>query len=108
MAACLILNWSCQARKKGVFSVSGTFKNADRLSAVAGPVSKVYLLVITYGKDLPPVAMDSARIPVSSGSFSLSAPAKTQQLYELVFGNNALAVPIINDGQDIKVNVDPG
>ncbi len=108
LAACLILNWSCQARKKGMFSVSGTFKNADKLSAVEGPVSKVYLLEITYGKDLPPVTMDSARLPVSSGSFSLSAPANTQQLYELVFGNNALAVPIINDGQDIKVNVDLG
>jgi len=104
----LILACGCQPKKKGDFSVSGTFRNADKLAAVEGPVSKVYLLEIIYGKDQPPIMLDSAKIPVSSGSFSLSGTTKSQGLMELVFGNNALAVPLINDASDIKVKVDLG
>jgi peroxiredoxin len=98
---------SCQTKKKGSFNVSGTFKNADKLAAVEGPISKVYLLEVANGKDQP-VILDSAKIPVSSGSFNLSASTKAQGIFELAFGNNALAVPIINDAQEIKVNVDLG
>ena len=106
LGICLILT-SCQTKKKGSFSVSGTFKNADKLAAVEGPVSKVYLEEVAYGKDQP-VILDSAKLPVGSGSFSLSGATGAQELYELVFGNNTIAVPLINDAPDIKVNVDLG
>ena len=105
LGTCLIM--SCQTKKKGSFNVSGTFKNADKLAAVEGPISKVYLLEVANGKDQP-VILDSAKIPVSNGSFNLSASTKAQGIFELAFGNNALAVPIINDAQEIKVNVDLG
>jgi peroxiredoxin len=105
LGACFIL--SCQSKKKGGFSVSGTFKNADKLAAVEGPISKVYLLEIANAKDQP-VILDSAKIPVSSGNFSLATTARAQGIFELSFGNNALAVPIINDAPEIKVNVDLG
>jgi peroxiredoxin len=108
LGTCVILTYGCQPKKKGDFSVSGTFRNADKLAAVEGPISKVYLLEVTYGKDQPPVVLDSAKIPVSSGSFSLSGTTKTQEIIELVFGNNALAVPLINDANEIKVKVDLG
>jgi len=107
-AACLVLITSCQTKKKGTFTVSGSFKNADRLTAVEGPISKVYLEEVAYGKDQPPVILDSARLPVNNGSFSLSAVARTQEIFELVFGNNVLAVPLINDASDVRVNVDLG
>jgi peroxiredoxin len=107
-AACLMFITSCQTKKKGTFTVSGTFKNADRLTAVEGPISKVYLEEVAYGKDQPPVILDSARLPVNNGSFSLTAVARTQEIFELVFGNNVLAVPLINDASDVRVNVDLG
>ena len=105
---CFLLIESCQSKKKGTFSVSGTFKNADKLSAAEGPVSKVYLLEVTYGKDQPPVILDSAKIPAGNGSFSLSGTTRTQEIFELMFGNNVIAVPLINDASEIKVNVDLG
>ncbi|HEY4062641.1 MAG TPA: TlpA disulfide reductase family protein [Puia sp.] len=108
LGTCLILTYGCQPKKKGDFSVSGTFKNADKLAAVEGPISKVYLLEVTYGKDQPPVVLDSAKIPVNNGSFSLTGTTKSQEIIELVFGNNALAVPLINDASEIKVKVDLG
>jgi peroxiredoxin len=107
-AACFILATSCQTRKKGSFTVSGTFKNANQLSAEAGPISKVYLMEVTYGKDQPPVILDSAKLPVSNGSFTVSGAARNQAIFELVFGNNAIAVPLINDAPEVRVNVDLG
>ncbi len=104
----LVFAASCQPKKKGTLTVSGTFKNADKLTAVEGPISKVYLMEVAYGKDQPPVILDSAKLPVSKGSFSVSGAAKTQEIFELVFGNNAIAVPLINDASDITVNVDLG
>ena len=63
MSTCLI-DRQCLSRqkKKGSFSVSGTFKNADKLAAVEGPISKVYLLEVANGKDQP-VILDSAKVP---------------------------------------------
>jgi peroxiredoxin len=108
IAACLILTWGCQPRKKGTFSVSGTFKNGDKLSAVEGPISKVYLIEVVYGKDQPPIVLDSAKLPPGNGSFNVTGIARGQEVFELVFGNNAITVPLINDASDIRVNVDLG
>jgi len=106
--ACLVLLFSCQPRKKGTFTVSGSFKNADKLTAVAGPVSKVYLEEVAYGKDQPPLILDSAKLPVSNGSFTLTGGSKTQEIFEVVFGNNIIAVPLINDAPEVRVDVDLG
>jgi peroxiredoxin len=108
ITVCFILATSCQPKKKGSFTVSGTFKNADQLTAQAGPISKVYLMEITYGKDQPPVILDSAKLPVSNGSFTVSGAAKDQGIFELVFGNNVIGVPLINDAPEVHVNVDLG
>jgi peroxiredoxin len=105
--ACLLLT-ACQAKKKGTFTVSGTFRNADKLAAVEGPISKVYLLEVSYSKSQPPVILDSAKLPVSNGSFTVSALTHDQEIFELAFGNNAIAVPLINDAPEVKVNVDLG
>src|SRR5579864_645041 len=105
-AATLLLVTSCQPKKKGTFSVSGTFRNAEKLTAVEGPISKVYLMEVAYGKDQPPVILDSAKLPVSNGSFSLSGVTTNHQLFEVVFGNNVISVPLINDVSDVSLNLD--
>ena len=53
-----------------------------------------------------PVALDSAIISGNTNTFHLSAKAKKETVYELVFGDNLLAVPVINDASEIKVDVD--
>jgi len=107
LGAGLILT-ACKQTKKGSFSISGTYRNADKLSSVEGPLSKVYLMEVAYGKDQPPVIRDSAKLSGNNGSFNLSATSKSQEIFELVFGNNALDVPVVNDATDIKVSVDLG
>ena len=104
--ACLFLTLSCKPKKKGTFTINGTFRNADKLSPADGPVSKVYLLEVAYGKEQPPVILDSAKLPAGKGSFMLTGAARSQGIFELMFGNNAIAVPLINDAPEVKVDVD--
>jgi peroxiredoxin len=99
---------ACQQKKKGGFTVEGEYKNADKLALMAGPVNKAYLLEVPYGKEQAPILLDSVQLSGNNGHFSLSGIVKAQQVYELVFGNNALAVPLVNDAADVKVNVDLG
>jgi len=109
LAACVIVTGSsCEQKKKGSFTVSGTFKNGDKLAAVEGPISKVYLVEVVYGKDQPPIVVDSAKLPPGNGSFNVAGIVRGQELFELVFGNNAITVPLINDAADVRVNVDLG
>lgn len=106
--AAMLLISACQSGKKGAFVVNGDYENADKLAAMAGPLSKVFLLEISFD-NRPPTLLDSARIPASNGKFSLRAKsAKSQGIYEVVFGNNAIAVPVINDSPLLTLNVDLG
>jgi peroxiredoxin len=99
---------SCQSGKKGAFTVDGTFENADKLAAVEGPISKVFLLRISFANQAP-VLLDSARIPAGKGKFSLRAKsAGTQGIYEVVFGNNLVDVPLVNDAAGVSLHVDLG
>ena len=108
MSASLLLLFSCHDRMKGGFTVSGTYKNVDKLASQEGPIPYVYLLEVPYGKDQPPVTLDSVKITGNSGHFSLNTPARTQEVFEMVFGNNALALPLINDAEEVTVDVDLG
>ncbi len=109
ISACLLAICSCHEKPKGTFNVTGSFTNADKLASLeGGPISKVYLLEIAIGKEEQPLLLDSAKISGKNGSFSLSAMDKTQNIYELVFGNDVLAVPLINDSKDISIDVDLG
>ncbi|MBS1916269.1 MAG: AhpC/TSA family protein [Bacteroidetes bacterium] len=94
----IVIFASCKNNGNTKFHVSGTFKNSS--------VTKVVLLTIPYGKDASPVLLDSAKLTGSNGNFSLSGKGKANEIYELVFGENEIAVPLINDVDDIKVDVD--
>lgn len=104
----MLLFAACQSGKKGAFTISGTYENADKLAAVFGPISKVYLLKISLSNPQP-VLIDSARIPAGKGRFTLHGKSRTQGVYEVVFGNNNMIdVPLINDVSEITINVDLG
>ena len=103
-----LLFTSCQQKKKGGFTVEGSFRNADKLSMIAGPINYAYLLEVPSGKDQQPFVLDSVKLSGNSGHFSLAGNTRTQELHEIVFGNNVIAVPLINDAPEIDVNVDLG
>jgi peroxiredoxin len=105
--------YSCKQQAKGTFQIDGTFKHADQFaigdpqgSLNQHPVTKLFLQEVSFGKDQPPVILDSARLAGVEGKFNMRVAGKPQGIYELVFGDNALAVPLINDASEIKVDVD--
>jgi peroxiredoxin len=105
----LLLIYSCKENANGKFSVNGTYKNADKLIPPGsdGQISaKIFLVEVSYGKDQSPLAVDSAKILGNSGSFHLAATGKKEGIYELIFGENLLPIPLINDASKIKIDAD--
>jgi peroxiredoxin len=109
LITCLL--FACKDSGKKQFHVNLTYTNADKL-AQANPgfpgsaANWVYLEEIVYGKDQAPVIVDSAKLNGSTGSAKLSAGNSKEGIYELVFGENILALPLINDVQNIGIQVD--
>src|ERR1700749_2042030 len=97
--------FSCKQGSKSKLQVTCTFKNADKLLS---PNSRVYLEEVGAGKDQQPLALDSTKLTSNDGSVTLTAKTKDtdQQIFELVFGDNVLAIPIINDAAQMHVDVD--
>jgi peroxiredoxin len=97
--------FSCKQGSKSKLQVTCSFKNADKLLS---PNSRVYLEEVGAGKDQQPLALDSTKLTSNDGSVTLTAKTKDtdQQIFELVFGDNVLAIPIINDAAQMHVDVD--
>lgn len=108
-AACLL--FACKESGEKRFHVNLSYTNAEKL-VQANPgfpgsaANWVYLEEIVYGKDQAPVIIDSGKLSGSSGSVELSGKSTKEGIYELVFGENALALPLINDVQNIRVQAD--
>ena len=112
--------FACKNGGKNTFYVSGNVSNADKMaatyllgtekdSAKTGDVTtKVYLQEVPYGKDQQPINLDSTVLKGANGHYELKASGKSQGIYELVFGDNVVAVPVINDAENITINVDLG
>ncbi|HLK30486.1 MAG TPA: TlpA disulfide reductase family protein [Puia sp.] len=106
-----LLMYSCKETGGGKFSVIGNYKNADKLfpAEANGKISgKIFLVEVSYGKDQNPVAVDSTIVSGNSNTFHLSGKAKKEGIYELVFGDNLLAIPVVNDASEIKIETDLG
>jgi thiol-disulfide isomerase/thioredoxin len=113
-----LLSGACRQPEKNEFEVTGSFVNADKMIATYLPgsggdslkeaVTRVYLQEVPYGRDAAPVNLDSVNIHGASGDFKLHATGRTQGIYELVFGDNIVAIPLIHDASRIEVKVDLG
>ncbi|HEY4873955.1 MAG TPA: TlpA disulfide reductase family protein [Puia sp.] len=98
--------YSCKQGSKSKLEISCTYKNADNL--FPGKNGKVYLEEIASGKDQQPVVLDSQKITSNDGEFTLTAKTKNadQEIFELVFGDNVSAIPIVNDVSEMHIDVD--
>jgi peroxiredoxin len=101
----------CKESGKDRFHVNLSYINADKL-AQANPgfpgsgVNRVYLEEIVYGKDQAPLIIDSAKLSGSTGSVELTGKGGKEGIYELVFGDNVQALPLVNDVQHISIQAD--
>ena len=99
---------SCKSGSASQFQVKVSFQNADKLAAMNPGIKTdwVFLEEIVYGKAQLPKIIDSAKISGSGGSFTLTGKSKVEGIYELIFGENTLAIPLINDASDIQLDAD--
>ena len=100
---------ACKSVDKSGFQVKLSYKNSDKLTTAQNTGKSdgwVFLEEIVYGKSQLPLIVDSQKISGVSGSLTFKGKSKTQGIFELVFGENALAVPLINDVSEIDIDAD--
>jgi peroxiredoxin len=108
-AVCAMFFLSCKNNDAGRFQVRLSYKNSDKLVSPQTGVKQdgwVFLEEIIYGKSQPPVVVDSQKLSGVSGTLNFRGRSKDQGIFELVFGDNILAIPLINDVADIRVDAD--
>jgi peroxiredoxin len=107
--ACTLILLCCKDDDAGRFHVNLSYKNSDKLFLPQGGAKSegwVFLEEIIYGKSQPPVIVDSQKLSGVSGNLSFRGRNKDQGIFELVFGDNILAIPLINDVADIRIDAD--
>ncbi len=105
--ACLVL--SCNHADTGQFQIKLTYKNLDKMANPQNAGKSdgwVFLEEIVYAKTQAPVIVDSQKTSGTSGSLVFKAKSKSEGIFELVFGENILAIPVINDAPDIQIDAD--
>ncbi len=100
---------SCKSGDKNMFQVKLAYKNSDKMinPQNSGKSNEwVFLEEIIYGKNQLPVILDSQKISGPSGSLTFQGKNTQEGIYELVFGDNILAIPLINDVPGIQIDAD--
>ena len=107
---------ACHQQTKGGFTVSITYKNADKMIpqnyedkpgdsiAVVGP-THILLEEIPYGGDSHPVLLDSALLNGKEGKINLQGNGKEEGIYQLVVEKGPVIL-VINDVEKINVEID--
>ncbi|MDP9040619.1 MAG: redoxin domain-containing protein [Bacteroidota bacterium] len=104
--ACLLL--SCKSGDKSRFLVKLSYNNGDKLVNPQNGKSGgwIFMEEIAYGKSQLPTLVDSQKISGSSGNLTFQGKSKTEGIFELVFGENSLSIPLINDAPEIQIDAD--
>ncbi|HEY4966792.1 MAG TPA: TlpA disulfide reductase family protein [Puia sp.] len=107
----ILLFVSCKSGNTNGFEIKLAYSNADHWTNTqnAGKAdSWVFLEQIVYGKSQLPVIIDSQKLSGSSGNLVFHGKTKEQGIFELIIGENALAIPLINDASEIQISADLG
>ncbi len=100
---------SCKNADKSRFQVKLAYANSDKMIIPQNAGKSdgwVFLEEIVYGKSQPPLIVDSQKISGASGNLTFRGKSQTQAIFELVFGDNVLAIPLINDVSEIQIDAD--
>jgi len=107
---------ACSPAAKGGFTVSITYKNADKMipqnygdnpgdsMAVVGP-THILLEEIPYGEDARPILLDSILLTGKQGKITLKGSGKEEGIYQLVVEKGPVIL-LINDVEKINVDID--
>jgi peroxiredoxin len=100
---------SCKHKDNNRFQVKLSYSNGDKLTTPQNAGKSdgwIFLEEIVYGKSQLPLIVDSQRISGVSGNLTFQGKSLNQGIFELVVGENVLAVPLINDVTEIQIEAD--
>ncbi|HEY4937116.1 MAG TPA: TlpA disulfide reductase family protein [Puia sp.] len=100
---------SCKNADNSRFQVKLSYKNSDKMITPQNAGKSdgwVFLEEIVYGKSQLPLIVDSQKISGVTGNLTFQGKSKSQGIFELVVGENALAIPLINDATEIEIDAD--
>lgn len=100
---------SCKTGNSTSFQVKLSYKNGDKLVTPQNTGKSdgwAFLEEIVYGKSQLPLIVDSQKLSGVTGNLTFQAKSKSQGIFELVFGENAFSVPLINDASEIQIDAD--
>jgi len=106
---CFCFFSSCKNKDKSRFQVKLAYSNSDKMMIPQNAAKTdgwVFFFFFLYGKSQPPMIIDSQKISGASGNLTFHGKSETQEIFELVFGDNVLSVPLINDAPDIQIEAD--
>src|ERR1700681_302513 len=107
MFSCLFV--ACKNADKNGFQVKLSYKNSDKLVTPQNTGKSdgwVFLEEIVYGKSQLPLILDSQKISGATGNLTFQGKSKSEGIFELVIGDNLLAIPLINDVSEIQIDAD--
>ncbi|HET7001649.1 MAG TPA: thioredoxin-like domain-containing protein [Puia sp.] len=107
--ACFFILAGCKNGDKSRFQVKLAYSNSDKMMAPQNTGNSdgwVFLEEIVYGKSQPPLIIDSQKISGGSGNLTFRGKSQTEEIFELVFGDNVVSVPLINDVSEIQIVAD--
>ncbi len=100
---------SCNHKDSNKFQVKLSYSNSDKIITPQNAGKSdgwIFLEEIVYGKTQLPLIIDSQKISGVSGNLTFQGKNSSQGIYELVVGENAMAIPLINDVNDIQIEAD--
>jgi peroxiredoxin len=112
----VVIAGACNQKNKGGFTVTVTYKNADKMvpqnyadvkkDSVA-IVSNPHILLeeIPYGTDVHPVLLDSSVLNGKEGTITLRGNGKEEGIYQLMIESGPIVL-LINDVEKITVEID--
>ena len=109
-AIVMITSFACSQKPKDELDVSGTMRHMDSLMAqypAAAKNGRITLLLyqVPFGGDNPPVQLDSITLPQKANAFTLKGHSSPDAMYDVVIANGPM-IPLVNDVNDIKVDID--
>jgi len=104
------LVFSCGQKSGNSFEVKGTIKNIEKLasqypSLFRNDSIKLYLYEVPFGKELPPVQLDSTYVTSKNNSFTLSANPEHIEMLDVMLENGPM-IPLVNDEKNLTVEID--
>ena len=107
----LLLLTACKSESVKTLKVSGTVNNFDKLEELfPGSVKNgsitLFLYEVPFSNDAQLVQLDSVTITAKNNAYTLKGRTNTTGMYDIAINQDGPVIPVINDENNIKVNID--